>query len=192
MDETEFVTAMKEAMERLGVSQGRIAREAGFTSQSAVSNILHGKRRIRIDERAAIERLLEMRPESRVQWVPVIGLASAGLWQEAIQTPMGDRPISSRSAGRRAFGVEIKGDSMDRLLPEGGWAIVDPDQTSLYAGRVYLIENEHHETTVKRYLGDPARFEPVSTNPAHKLLELDQTPFRVIGRVVAYGFDEGL
>lgn len=192
MVETDFVAAMKEAMERLGFSQARLARECGFTSQSAVSNILLRKRRVRIEERAAIERALEMRPEALVQWVPVIGLASAGAWQEAVQTPMGDRPILARSAGRSAFGVEIRGDSMDRLLPEGGWAIVDPDQTSLYAGRVYLIENEHHESTVKRYLGDPARFEPVSNNPAHKLLELDQTPFRVIGRVVAYGFDDGL
>ncbi|MGJ3630140.1 S24/S26 family peptidase [Sphingomonas sp. MMS24-JH45] len=53
----------------------------------------------------------------------------------------------------------MKGDSMNQLLPEGGWAVVDPDQRHLYYGRVYLIENEDRETTVKRYCGDPGPFQ---------------------------------
>ncbi len=81
---------------------------------------------------------------------------------------------------------------MDRLLPEGGWAVVDPDQRHLYSGRVFLVENGDHETTVKRYYTDPARFEPVSTNPEHCAIILEGLTYRVIGRVVSYGNTAGL
>ncbi|MGJ3630184.1 S24 family peptidase [Sphingomonas sp. MMS24-JH45] len=81
---------------------------------------------------------------------------------------------------------------MNQLLPEGGWAVVDPDQRHLYYGRVYLIENEDRETTVKRYCGDPARFEPVSDNELHQPIILLDKPYRVIGRIVSYGNTAGL
>jgi len=192
VDETTFIETMRNKMQEHRVSQRTIAEVAGLPSQSAVSNLFKGLRRLRLDERAKIANFLGIEEEPNVQWVPLIGLASAGYWQEAVLTPMRSRPIPRNVAGKRAFAVEIVGDSMDKLLPEGGWAIVDPDQTSLYGGKVYLLENADHETTVKRYLGDPARFEPVSHNDLHPILELANTPFRVIGRVVSYGSEDGL
>lgn len=192
MDEATFIILMQERMAADKVSQAEIARVAGLTSQSAVSNLFKGKRRLKVDERARIATFLGIEEETNVQWVPLIGLASAGAWAEAIQVSGKMVPIMRRIAGKRAFAVTIKGDSMNLLLPEGGYAVVDPDQTSLYAGKVYVLENGDCETTVKRYLGDPARFEPVSSNPEHKLLDLAETQFRVIGRVVSYGSDDGL
>ena len=192
VEESQFVEHMVKAMKAQNVSQTELAKAVGFTSQSAISNLIKGKRRLKLDERTKIERYLMIEPEPQIGWVPIIGIAAAGAWQEAIRLPVRERPVPLRIAGKRSFGVEIKGDSMNRLLPEGGWAIVDPDQVHLYNGRVYLIENAEHEVTVKRYCGDPARFEPVSDNDMHQPIMVAGTLCRVIGRVVSYGNDDGL
>lgn len=127
-----------------------------------------------------------------VRWVPLVGLASASSWREAIAMPMGEVSVRADKAGRNAFAVEIKGDSMDKLLPEGGWAIVDPDQVSLYDNRVYLVSNLEHESTLKRYRSNPARLEPCSNNPEHETIVITPSAVHVVGRVVAYGNDDGL
>ncbi|MGJ3625990.1 S24 family peptidase [Sphingomonas sp. MMS24-JH45] len=90
--------------------------------------------------------------------MPLIGLASAGAWNEAVTTPARHMPIPRGIAGKDAFAVEIKGDSMNQLLPEGGWAVVDPDQRHLYHGRVYLIEMK----IAKRRSSATAATRPVS------------------------------
>jgi repressor LexA len=100
--------------------------------------------------------------------------------------------VRADKAGRNAFAVEIDGDSMDLILPEGGWAVIDPDQRSFFDGRVYLVMNGEAEATLKRYRGNPARLEPVSSNDSHGDFVLSGEPITIIGRVVAYGNDEGL
>jgi repressor LexA len=127
-----------------------------------------------------------------VRWVPLIGLAPASSWRDAVEMPMGEVPVKASKAGRRAFGVEIKGDSMDKLLAEGGWAIVDPDQTNLYDNKVYLVANLEHEVTLKRYKSNPARLEPMSHNPEHEVMMIVPHKINVLGRIVAYGNDDGL
>lgn len=187
-----FVDQIREAMREHGVSQKALAEMLGLPSQSAVSNILNGRRSISHIEAADIRRILKIGAGEAVRVIPFLGLASAGSWQEAVTMPGRSRIIPASIAGPRAFAVEIVGDSMDKLLPEGGWAIVDPDQVSLYTNKVYLIANGDEETTVKRYCGEPARFEPVSNNELHQPLILANTHYRVIGRVVSYGSDDGL
>jgi len=127
-----------------------------------------------------------------VRWVPLIGLAPASSWREAIAMPMGEVAVRASKAGRRAFGVEIKGDSMDKLLAEGGWAVVDPDQTHLYDEKVYLVANQDHDVTIKRYKSNPARLEPMSNNTDHEPMMIAPGQINVIGRIVAYGNDDGL
>lgn len=125
--------------------------------------------------------------------VPVLGLAPAGNWGEAIQTPEYTMKMAKPSAGRKIdFAVEIYGDSMDKLLPEGGWAAIDTSQRTLFDGRVYLVGNAEGDVTVKRYRENPARFEPVSHNSEHQVLFAGEQRITVIGRVVSYGNDQGL
>lgn len=57
---------------------------------------------------------------------------------------------------------------------------------------VYLVMNGDGEATIKRYREGPARFEPDSNNPEHKTVHLGGHHITVIGRVVAYGGDQGL
>ena len=191
-DPDQFRRDMAVALKASNYTQSSLARQLGLTSQSAVSNILKGIRRVTPAEVAEISRLLSMNEGPAVRSIPLIGLASAGVWQEVIEMAEGTKFIPAGLCGKRAFAVTIVGDSMDKLLPEGGWAVVDPDQKHLYAGKVYLIANADEDTTVKRYCGDPGRFEPVSTNEMHKPFFLADVPYRVIGRVVSYGSEDGL
>ena len=192
MPKQDLVERIQAAAAAQKVTQKVLAEVAGLPSQSAMSNVFKRIRKLQLEEADRLSRFLGIEPEPEVSWIPVIGLASAGSWNDAVQMPVREYPIPRRLAGPRAFGVVIKGDSMDLLLPEGGWAVIDPDQTDLYAGKVYLIQNGEHEVTVKRFAGDPARFEPVSRNPEHQPLFLAGLPYQVIGRVVSYGNIEGL
>lgn len=119
-----------------------------------------------------------------VRLVPVIGQIAAGNWEEAVSEPIGSVPIPAEAAGPRAFALKPLGDSMDRLVTEDGYAVVDPDQRELIVGKVYAFRNEHGETTFKRYVDAPPRLEPCSTNPDNKPILLGSEPLVVIGRVV--------
>jgi phage repressor protein C with HTH and peptisase S24 domain len=168
------------------VSQTALAREMKL-NQSAISNILKGERQVKAHEASHIYKRLGIEAQPSVQLVPVIGLTSAGNWREAIQHAGGVMPVPRGIAGPRSFAIEVKGDSMDKIIPDGGFAIVDPDETHLQSERVYLIENDDGEAQVKMYRSKPARFEPCSTNELHKELVVGETAIRVIGRVVWQG-----
>ena len=178
--------AVRAAMKQLKVTQKMMAEKMGL-NQSAVSNILNGARQVKVHEASLIYKALGLDRPSDIQMVPVIGLTNAGNWREAIDQAGGSVPMPSGRAGPRAFAVEVKGDSMDQLFEEGEFVVCDPEQVQLYSDKVYLIENEEHETQVKAYRSNPARFEPMSSNETHQPLFMGQDQIRVIGRVVWRG-----
>jgi SOS-response transcriptional repressor LexA len=166
---------------------------------SRITDIKKGDRRIQQHEMHILAEFLglgeaadEDDDESNVVFVPVIGIASAGGWREAINVPVYRIPRLKVKGQNQAFAVEIYGDSMDRIMPHGSWAIIDPDQTALYPGRVYLVMNGDGEATIKRYREGPARFEPDSHNPDHKTILMGGHAVNIIGRVVSHGSDAGL
>lgn len=122
-----------------------------------------------------------------VAFVPVIGISSAGNWREAIELPTRKMPMPADRGGANCFALEAVGDSMDRMISDGATVVVDPDQTQLYNDKVYLIENGEHETQIKLYRSNPARFEPASSNESHKPIMMGEEPIRVIGRIVWQG-----
>ena len=214
-------TLVRHTMKARAISQAQLASALGFTSQSAVSALLAGKRRVTVDEAASIYALLGLHstppsatlasaqhnaqpsePASALMRepgpgtapdthnapdygiVPVIGIAGAGRWREAIELPLGHMPVPGRLAGRNVFGIEVSGDSMDLLIDDGGLILVDAGQKELAPGGVFLIANSRGEATVKRYRRDPARFEPCSSNPAHRPFMVSDDDFSVLGKVV--------
>jgi phage repressor protein C with HTH and peptisase S24 domain len=181
--------AVRRAMKALNVSQTDLAKAVGLTSQSAVSSILNGTRNVKVEEARRIYSHLQLVPGAvePIRSVPIIGLSSAGAWREAVSVPIGTMSIPAAIGSKEAFAIEVKGDSMDLLIDDGGYVLVDPAQKQLYDGKVYLIENGEYETTVKRYRSNPARFCPMSTNPDHKEFELGNGHYRVIGRVIWKG-----
>ena len=198
---------VRRTMKAHHISQARLAAALGFPGQSAVSALLSGKRRVTVDEAAAIYALLGLdtaaRPVAAPEKtsarlrdgatagsmpdygvVPVIGIAGAGRWREAVEVPLGHIPVPARLAGGSVFGIEVDGDSMDLLIDDGGLILVDPGLKELAPGGVYLIANSRGEATVKRYRRDPARFEPCSSNPLHQPFLICDDDFSVLGKVV--------
>jgi len=187
MTDSAYVARVKAAMKARRVTQEQISKHLGLTSQSAFSNILNGKRGLKAHEKAAIDSYLGIDDGSNVMTLPIIGLTGAGNWAEAIEMPIGHISLIKGVAGNRSFAVEVCGDSMDQLIENGGFVVVDPDKTNLFDGSVYLIGNGDEETMVKRYRSNPARFCPMSSNPEHVDLIVGERHFRVIGKVVWKG-----
>ena len=163
-----------------------------------VAEIKKGTRRIQQNEMPILAEFFGLGEidspsvDTNVVWVPVIGIAAAGSWREAIEVPAFLVPQIKRAGCNQAFAVQVDGDSMNQILPERSYAVVDPDQRELRNNRVYLIQNGGGETTIKRFCTEPARFEPVSSNPMHNVIHIGEHEITVIGRVVSFTSDEGL
>jgi repressor LexA len=180
---------VKAALKSSPWTNDAFAKEVGLTHVSALYKILKGERDVKADEAARIYSTLRLAPEGAVSVhvVPIIGLAAAGQWREAIEMPLGRMMVPSSIAGARSFGVEVKGDSMDQLIEDGGWIVVDPDDKVLSPGKCYLLQNGEHEVTVKQYQKNPPRFEPVSSNPDHDGFLVSDCDPVILGRVVWKG-----
>ena len=92
-------------------------------------------------------------------------------------------PSPDRALSKEAFVVIVEGDSMDLVANDGEAIIIEPAERELLAGRYYVIMNGDGETTFKRYMENPARFEPCSSNPAHKPIIVGSQNFTIVGRV---------
>lgn len=82
------------------------------------------------------------------------------------------------------FATDVRGDSMDRVSPEGSRIFVNASDRHPVPGRFYLF-SLRGETTYKRYYNDPVeRLEPFSTNPANRAIyPTKDHDWLVIGRV---------
>lgn len=181
---------VRQRMKEQGESQASMARLLNLTSQSAMSNILNGKRQVTADEAALIYRYLGLtlgKNNSDLQEVPVIGFTAAGKWREAVEMPLATMTIPTRKAGPRSFGLVVEGDSMDEIAPEGSFVVIDPDQPELISGKIYLLRNGGDEVTLKEYRSNPARFCPRSTNLAHSEFLASDHDVVIIGRAVWTG-----
>lgn len=177
-------TLVASAMRERKVTQTAMAKVMGLPSQSAFSNIMLGKRKVTAQEAKHAYDFLGIKRDPTIQWVPVIGITSAGNWREAIQMPSGNLPVRPGSVSEESFAVEISGDSLDLLIQDGGHIVVDPRQKELRDGKVYLIQNSEGEATAKVYRRNPPSFEPMSSNPDHKGFLVSDCDFIVLGRVV--------
>jgi len=183
------IERVKTAMTERRVTQTDLARVANLPSQSAMSNILKGKRRITAEEAAVIYRYLGIagpKPIATAHNVPIIGFGSASSWREAVLMPLGAMTIPPRKAGPKSFAIEIQGDSLDQIVPDGGYVVIDPEQKELRPGKLYLIQNGDHDATVKCYERQPARFVPLSSNPVHQPIPASEVDV-IIGRVCWQG-----
>lgn len=176
-------------MKDRSITRDALAASVGLTHASAVSKILAGERQVKVEEASAIYRHLGLQPieGTATRAVPIIGLTSAGYWREAVEMPIGRMVVPAGVAGEKAFAVEVKGDSMNLLIEDGGWIVIDPEDQVLKPGKSYLIQNDDFGVTVKRYQSKPARFEPVSDNPEHQPFGVTELRYHILGRVVWKG-----
>lgn len=166
----------------------------GTTTKGTVAKLEGGTMALSLDYMVNIARVLGVQPgeiiaplEVGAREVPLLGAVAAGNWREAVLDTSETFPVPEWLAGRNCFALRIEGDSMDKIVADGGVIVVNPDDLDLVSGRVYVVANGGHETTFKRYSADPARLLPCSNNPAHLPIEIGREPFRTIGRAT-YAF----
>lgn len=118
--------------------------------------------------------------------VPIISWVSAGQLAEVGQLSAVDELERITVNGLPTadyFALDVVGDSMDRVSPDGSRIIVRNDQSRALPGGFYIF-SVHGETSFKRYYDDPVvRFEPHSTNPANRPI-YPREDWTVVGQVV--------
>lgn len=115
-----------------------------------------------------------------ISWVAASRYADTG---DATSVEDAPRIVVDSRITARAFALRVIGDSMNRIADEGAVIVVDPEQTDLLPRKYYVFASSEG-VTFKRYMAQPPRIEPFSTNTSHEALEI--TPdTRVIGRVVS-------
>lgn len=127
-----------------------------------------------------------------LRMLPVVSMAKAVDWMEAVLEPEGEIPALARVGGPRCFAVRPHPDHAGYFLEdaEDGYAVVDPDQAELRDGKVYLIRSAQR-AVFKIYQADPPRLLPSCSkykdDPAHHPIVIGAEPFTVIGRVTYIG-----
>lgn len=190
MSETPTQWVMRR-MRELGLKQVDLANALGMNNPNKISKTFSGERQFKIPEMDILRGLLAETPApplpgtSATRRVPVIGSVAAGNWREAIQQPLGTIEIPADDPDD-AVGLKVIGDSMNKIVGDGGTAIFSPSDRSLYPDRYYVVLNGDGETTFKQFKADPARLVPASTNPEHKEILIEDGGFQIVGRVIGY------
>lgn len=135
-------------------------------------------------------------PSDKGYWkeVPLYGSIAAGTPIEMIEVE-GTHPIPAKMSERFpcAFLLEVKGESMNRILPNGSYALVDPCEDVDRDNQPYAVCVNGYDATVKRVhkLNNGFELVPDSTDPTYKPVVYDYgvegtEVITVIGRVVYY------
>lgn len=126
--------------------------------------------------------------------VPLYGSIAAGtpIEMHAVDS---SHPVPTKIRERYpdAFLLKVEGDSMNRILPNGCYALVDPRQTADCNGAPYAVCVNGYDATIKRVrkLNNGFELVPDSNDPTYlkktyNYNEPDTETITVIGRVVYY------
>lgn len=133
--------------------------------------------------------------------VPLFGSISAGKPIEMLDIedtfPI---PDSVHEKHPRAFMLKVQGESMNRVIPNGSYALVDPAYSEAQDGKVYAVCIDNSSATIKRIhkLNNGVELRPDSTDPTFKpvVFDYDDNDARtltIFGQVVwfsvPYGFE---
>jgi len=107
-----------------------------------------------------------------------------------------DLPQKVRDRFPDGFFLIIRGDSMNKVLPDGCYAYIAPyDEAEILNGDIAAVKVNGDEATVKhiKMFDGVIILEPDSTNPDHKRRVIDENdpdaPYvRVLGKVVWYDY----
>ncbi|MNZ43154.1 putative HTH-type transcriptional regulator [compost metagenome] len=141
---------------------------------------------------------IDTHPRKRTKY-PVISWVNAGDWAESsdnYQAGDADEWLESEEkAGAHGYWLEVEGDSMLPLFPQGCRILVQPEGFDLVSGKYYVAvcyePGRKRDTTVKQYVRD-AGFEYLKPlNPSYRTLDVSEN-IRIIGRVVDYKLPRGV
>ena len=178
-----------------GLTQEELGAEmlADLTG-STVAKLENGRQKLTVEYAQDIARVLG------VSIVELLGLDDAGVrvvalvkdigpegWQQAVKDSDQSIAVPGSLRGRDIFAVAASDDSMNLIVREGGFIVVDPGDCELVNGKVYMIMDGSGRTTCRRFRADPLQMEPCSTNSDHAPIRVGSEPFTVVGRVIYSG-----
>lgn len=133
-------------------------------------------------------------PNNDMVEVPLYGAIAAGTPIE--MTPVENtQPIPAKvhELHPNAFLLKVEGNSMNRVLPNGSYALIDPCKTVERDGAPYAVCVNGYDATIKRVrkLNNGFQLVPDSTDPTYETKtynynEPGTQTITVIGRVVYY------
>lgn len=115
-------------------------------------------------------RQAQERSEPKVSMVPLVDSVPAGKLAAPIsQIPFEQAPhLGFAGLGRGDFiALTVRGDSMDRISPDGSIIIINKADRTLVSGKPYVF-CVRGEVTFKLWRPEPARLQPFSTNPVYE------------------------
>jgi len=190
-----YPNGLKRAMDDAEIGPTDLAKRAK-TSKQNVDRWAKGERELTAYWAEKLAPHLKVQPERLVfpqsgnlaVQVPLLSWVSAGKLAdvESIENIDAKRhvPIGSLPPGEW-IALEVRGDSMDRIAPDGSIILVNRKDDRLKDDAFYVFGTESGEATFKRYRGGPngsIRLQPYSTNPDHETLH-PSGELRVLGRV---------
>lgn len=168
--------------------------------RAVASKIIHGQVKFLPSHAAPLARLLGMSPTEVLKMagldlppaiaVPMISWVAASQFAEVAEGIdfSSEYPRIHVDYSRPTlFALEVVGDSMDRVAPEGSIIVVDYLEKEL-SDRDLAVFSRDGETTFKRFRADAKGvwLEPESFNARHApILPAGDTEIEVVGRVVA-------
>lgn len=109
--------------------------------------------------------------KSKAAYAPLLGRVHAGDPQDpdVVDGPMVELPESIAEAHPRAYFLEVEGDCMDRVYPEGCLILVDPDREP-QNGSVAAVSIDGADYVMRRLLrtSNTMVLAPESFNPEHE------------------------
>lgn len=116
---------------------------------------------------------------------PLISWVQAGSLEEAVDPyALGgfEEEVIVEYERDSLIALRVKGTSINRVAPDSAVIIVDYSLQELIPEKFFVIRMDG-EATVKRYMANPDRFEPFSTEPDHPII-LPTEDLTIVGRVV--------
>lgn len=131
-----------------------------------------------------------MKPTPATGSLPIVGAAHAGDPCPAYEVDGGMLDCPEEYCREGNFFIRINGDSMDRQLVDGTYALIDV-HAEVKSGDIALVKVNGDDATVKRvkFMDGIAVLEPDSSNPDHRRRMIDSSDpespeVRILGKVV--------
>lgn len=179
---------------KIGTTQQQIARYESSENDVKASVLVNISNALGV----TISYLLGMEnasiPNNHTIDVPLYGRIAAGSPIEMMEMEdMQPVPVSVHQRHPNAFLLRVEGKSMNKVLPNGCLALVDPCNTVDRDGKAYAVCVNGYDATIKRVrkLNNGFVLEPDSTDPTYQpkvfnFNEPDTMAITIIGRVVFY------
>ena len=195
-----FGLSQEKFAEAIGTSQTTVsAWECGESTprKSNVEKMIGALPQIQFDDIMSEERGFAKRVNGKTQFeveVPLLSRIAAGTPLE-MEDYEDSFPIPERLHDKypEAFLLRVDGESMNRIIPNGCYALVDPCDEVLHDGKPYAICVNGYDATIKRVhkLNNGFELIPDSNDPTYSKTTYNfndpQTdPVTVIGEVVHY------